>query len=202
VPREGQAQLAALVPQKLGFRFYAAREPRQVSSRSNNSMARNDDRERVTAVCGADSARGCGAAQLAGLLTVGDGLAVGNRPQDPPGRLLKLGATRIQRQVEGSAATREVLTELSCGRFENRMISRFDVKGRRWFSARPENRREALIADHQHEFADWRADCGRAQVVHPSPRLSVMAQRVAFPAFTVGGRKRGHGAHVRCHRLA
>ena len=83
-------------------------------------MAGHDDAQRVLAVGRADGASLVGIAELTSLLAVADRLAVRDRAQHHPCRLLERRAERIEWKIELAPSAGEVLLELGDGSVEQR----------------------------------------------------------------------------------
>ncbi len=92
-------------------------------------MARDDDRDRVAAVRGADRATGRRPAELARELTVAARGAERDPRQRTPHTRLELGALRTERDRELAAVTREVLRELRGDEREHAGA----LRGRLWY---------------------------------------------------------------------
>ena len=99
----------------------AAAEAGERAVGADHAVARQDERERVLAVGGADGARGIRTeAEPPRLLAVADGLPVGDRREREPAAPLEVGAVEVERQVERRQLAGEVRLEL-----RRRLVERF-----------------------------------------------------------------------------
>lgn len=87
----------------------------QFSACPNDSMTRDDDRNRVGAVGSTHSSTGFGLVYFFCNVSVGGGLAVFDLPQCLPDALLKISTLRGQWNSKGGSSTREILLQLSDG---------------------------------------------------------------------------------------
>src|SRR5712671_949789 len=94
------------------LRVQSPTKARQLTLRSHNPVARDDDRNRILAVGEADGARRELVAELLGERAVARGRAVRDLAQGVPHTMLECRTKRLERQVEGRPRAREILLEL------------------------------------------------------------------------------------------
>src|SRR5579883_704912 len=125
-----------------------ARKACQLAVGSDHAMARRDDRDRVLAVGSTHRAHRARAADLAGDLRVGAGLAERDGEQRLPDFLLELGAEKIEFQIEGLATTGEIFAELPFGLNQDRMVCILitdQEPNQKPVVIRPEDRRQPVL---------------------------------------------------------
>ena len=87
-------------------------EAGQRTIRSDDAMARHDDRQRVAAIRRSDSSCLARITHPSRLLPIADRLAEGNATQRFPRRSLEVAPDSVQRDIEVGAGTGEVFAEL------------------------------------------------------------------------------------------
>lgn len=106
-------RMIQFVVQEPALQVDAAAEPGHRPVGADHPVAGYDDGDRVGAVGGADRARGVAVADPGREFAVGDRLAIGDRNQLLPDRLLKRCAVRAQRQVEIKSFAGKIVVELA-----------------------------------------------------------------------------------------
>lgn len=143
-----QRQQAALCLQPAGI-------ARERAVRADDTVAGDEDRQRVAVVCHADGARCLRAADGGGNRTVAARLTVGDRAQRRPHAQLERRAARIKRQVKRAPCAREVFVQLRLGRVKQRRsvprALRAEADGR-----------DSVRRRGERQCADGRLDCARA----------------------------------------
>ncbi len=131
----------------------------EATLRSDDSVAGYDDRDRVARVGQPDCPRRSGLADLAGDLTIGTGLSVGDLAQRVPHPLLEIGATWSDSDIETSAFTSEVFLNLGDNIGERSLILDPAVALRRWMGRSFHHQiGEAVTLAGQGEQADGAVD--------------------------------------------
>src|SRR3974377_613220 len=112
------------------LRIEPARKAGELARKSDDAMARHDDRYRVSAVCRADCACGLWVAELIRKLAVGACLPEGNAEQCLPHLLLEVRSPHIERHRKGFSLVGEVFVQLLFGAKQHRMCRILDKIGK------------------------------------------------------------------------
>ena len=80
--------------------FDSSGEAVEPAVRADDAMTRNDDRDRIAAVCGSDGAERSRSVENGSLLGVGSCLSVRDGDEFAPGRYLEGGAFEVERDIE------------------------------------------------------------------------------------------------------
>ena len=145
--------------QQACFDVDSAREADEFARRADDAMARHHDRDRIAAVGRSDRARLPQVAQLLREIAVRARLAVRDREQRVPNRLLERSAREVEVERKRAALAREVFVELSARSHEDRrrcVLPHLAEHHARRIVVLPQNRREPVIASDEHERADGR----------------------------------------------
>src|SRR5262245_25718866 len=97
----------------------ATAEAREITVRSNDSMAGDDDRDGILPIRSAHGACFLRITELASQLAVARRRPVGDGAQQLPDSMFELRALGVERQIERRARAREILGELRLGRLEH-----------------------------------------------------------------------------------
>ena len=109
--------------------FEPTREAREFAVRADQSMARDDDRERVAPGRCSHRSGGTRTVEIGGEVTIGSGLAVRDFDEPEPNSDLKIRADHIEGHVELGSFESQVLTQLGSGDIEYFVASRRRVFG-------------------------------------------------------------------------
>ena len=110
--------MASLESQQETLASQSAAISAQLSTSSDDPMARDDDHDGIAMIGVAYGAQGCGTPHPTCLLAIGDSRTIRNGLQGVPCLLLEIGATEQQRQVELSELSGEIPVELPAGFLE------------------------------------------------------------------------------------
>jgi hypothetical protein len=127
-----QRELPALQLQQAFFEREAAAEAREAPVMSDHAVTRNNNRNRIRAIRGANCSHCSWLADTFRQLLVGNGFAVGNFPKFRPHRSLKLRAEGSQFQRERFSLSRKIFGQLPNGFGKHAAIfcpPRFDGHG-------------------------------------------------------------------------
>ena len=118
------AARSGLVVEQPRFRLDSAGEAGERAVGADHPVARDDDREGVARVGGADGGEPRSEGELAGHLPIAGGLAVGDR-RDGPSQTRRSQSVLLwaKREVELRALAGEVLRELAPGGLEQRVVA-------------------------------------------------------------------------------
>src|ERR1700677_19765 len=120
-------------------------------------MARNNDRNRILAVCRADRTGGFWVADLIRNLTVRSRFAERNGDQRRPNLFLKVSASHIERHGKSFSFTREIFVQLFLSAKQcwvRRILNKIGKMNGPRAIAIPQNRRQSLIAGDKSEPSD------------------------------------------------
>jgi hypothetical protein len=104
--------MSGLQGEQRSFPIETSAIPGEASAGTDDTVARNNDRDRVVAVGQADGASGARSADLFCNLTIGPGLTERDRQQRLPDSPLKLGASQIELEVEGGELAGKLRVQL------------------------------------------------------------------------------------------